>query len=709
MALARDKAKLAVAAVKGEDTQDLYVAVTKATLPDEVVPKEKHVRTLRIACSAHSPRHTVEYVAYKLAKRLSNPSWVVVLKALMTFHRLLRECDASFQEQLLRFAERTGRHHLLALDRFADHTGKDAWDYSAWIRVYSAYLDERVDVYRTMRFDPEGNVPSGSPKSEQLQQQQTGQPYGNGAAAAGPYSGATGAYGNPYAGATGAVGPYAGAPGAYGGPYGGPTGAYAGPTGAYAGPTGANGYGAYGGPTGAAANTPPPAPVKLKDCSTTDLLQHLPRMQRLMGRLLMCVPEGSSAMHPVILTSCSWVLRESRAIYKAASEGVMNLADKFFEMERAQAMQGIEMYKDNLALGEKLNLYYAAMQNLPALKNVIQYPQLAPLPADFLTAMEDYVKEAPKEVDPNASPRRGGAGPLAANRVSNLVARGGSTSSAIAGSSSLNAPGSQPATPTAEQAAAAAAAVAAAAAQAEELTQSQKAPEIDLLTFDDEPAPAPAAAAAPTPPRGELDDLADGMNRPVAGTTGGGATANGFEESAAFGVDGQAVAGQPPPYGMHPQNPYGPYAGPTGAYGYPPDPYAAANPFGMNPYGPYAGPTGGMGPQSMAIVPVGPVGGMGMAMVPYGMGPFAGQTGALPQSAGGAVNPFNPFLATAPAAVPVETGPVRLANDPLNELTEELLGPPRKKAEGPQPTLNEIKQGHVPDRQLNLGPSQQQQ
>lgn len=38
-------------------------------------------------------------------------------------------------------------------------------------------------------------------------------------------------------------------------------------------------------------------------------------------------------------TSCSWVLKESRAIYKAASEGIMNLADKFFEMERAQALQ----------------------------------------------------------------------------------------------------------------------------------------------------------------------------------------------------------------------------------------------------------------------------------------------------------------------------------------------------------------------------------
>lgn len=65
---------------------------------------------------------------------------------------------------------------------------------------------------------------------------------------------------------------------------------------------------------------------------------------------------------------------------------------------------------------------------------------------------------------------------------------------------------------------------------------------------------------------------------------------------------------------------------------------------------------------------------MNMALVPYGMGAFgpaaAGPTGA-------AVNPFNPFLATPPPAAPVEQGPVRLQNDPLNALTEELLGPPK--------------------------------
>jgi hypothetical protein len=116
---------------------------------------------------------------------------------------------------------------------------------------------------------------------------------------------------------------YGGAPGSAQGPYGGSTGANG-----YGGPTGANGYGAaYGGPTGAAYGGPTgaayggamngaapgpraSAPIKLKDCSTPELLQHLPTIQKLLGRLMQCVPEGASAINPVILVRpyCSWPL-----------------------------------------------------------------------------------------------------------------------------------------------------------------------------------------------------------------------------------------------------------------------------------------------------------------------------------------------------------------------------------------------------------------
>jgi hypothetical protein len=59
MRVISDKLDVASAKIRGEDGSDLDVAVVKATLQDEVVPKEKHVRTLKIACSGSAPRQQV--------------------------------------------------------------------------------------------------------------------------------------------------------------------------------------------------------------------------------------------------------------------------------------------------------------------------------------------------------------------------------------------------------------------------------------------------------------------------------------------------------------------------------------------------------------------------------------------------------------------------------------------------------------------------
>lgn len=152
-----DKTAVGKAKIFGDDGAKLDIAVVKATLQDEVVPKEKHVRNLKIACSASAPRQQVNFVIHSLAKRMEEKAkdWLVTLKTLIVFHRLMSEVgDASFSEELLRYCERTGMHRLLRLDSFADHTTKETWDHSAWIRVYSVYLDERLALYRTMKFDP---------------------------------------------------------------------------------------------------------------------------------------------------------------------------------------------------------------------------------------------------------------------------------------------------------------------------------------------------------------------------------------------------------------------------------------------------------------------------------------------------------------------------------------------------------------------------
>ena len=43
--------------------------------------------------------------------------------------------------------------------------------------------------------------------------------------------------------------------------------------------------------------------------------------------------------------------------------------------------------------------YYTQMQKVEELKSQIQFPRLESLPADFLTQMEEYVKDAPRNMD----------------------------------------------------------------------------------------------------------------------------------------------------------------------------------------------------------------------------------------------------------------------------------------------------------------------
>lgn len=59
MGYIQDKVDVGMAKLRSDEGVALDVAVVKATLQDEVVPKEKHVRTLLVACSGSAPRQQV--------------------------------------------------------------------------------------------------------------------------------------------------------------------------------------------------------------------------------------------------------------------------------------------------------------------------------------------------------------------------------------------------------------------------------------------------------------------------------------------------------------------------------------------------------------------------------------------------------------------------------------------------------------------------
>ncbi|KAJ6890922.1 hypothetical protein NC651_024442 [Populus alba x Populus x berolinensis] len=148
----KDSTKVGLAHVNS-DYADLDVAVVKATNHVDCPPKERHLRKILVATSTIRPRADVAYCIHALSRRLAKThSWTVALKILIVIHRLLREGDPSFREELLNFSQ---RGHILQLSNFKDDSSPIAWDCSAWVRTYALFLEERLECFKILKYDIE--------------------------------------------------------------------------------------------------------------------------------------------------------------------------------------------------------------------------------------------------------------------------------------------------------------------------------------------------------------------------------------------------------------------------------------------------------------------------------------------------------------------------------------------------------------------------
>ncbi|KAG6714144.1 hypothetical protein I3842_05G188700 [Carya illinoinensis] len=147
----KDSTKVGLAHVNSD--YELDVAIVKATNHVECPPKDRHLRKIFVATSAIRPRADVAYCIRALSRRLAKTrNWTVALKTLVVIHRLLREGDPTFREELLNFSQR-GR--ILQISNFKDDSSPIAWDCSAWVRTYALFLEERLECFRVLKYDIE--------------------------------------------------------------------------------------------------------------------------------------------------------------------------------------------------------------------------------------------------------------------------------------------------------------------------------------------------------------------------------------------------------------------------------------------------------------------------------------------------------------------------------------------------------------------------
>ncbi|KAK6945147.1 AP180 N-terminal homology (ANTH) domain [Dillenia turbinata] len=140
------------------DYKELDIAIVKATNHVERPAKEKHIRAIFSGISATRPRADVAYCIHALARRLAKThNWAVALKTLIVIHRALREVDPTFHEELISYGR--SRSHMLNLSHFKDDSSPNAWEYSAWVRTYALYLEERLECFRVLKYDVETDRP----------------------------------------------------------------------------------------------------------------------------------------------------------------------------------------------------------------------------------------------------------------------------------------------------------------------------------------------------------------------------------------------------------------------------------------------------------------------------------------------------------------------------------------------------------------------
>ncbi|KAJ7955703.1 ENTH/ANTH/VHS superfamily protein [Quillaja saponaria] len=133
---------------------------------------------------------------------------------------------------------------------------------------------------------------------------------------------------------------------------------------------------------------------RTKKLDTQDLLEQLPVLQQLLFRLLACQPAGTVAYNSLIQYAFSIVAGESINLYVAITDGILNLVDKYFEMQHHDAVRVLEIYRKSEIQAKRLSEFLEICRGL-YFGSGQKFIKIEQPPSSFLYSMEEYIKEAP--------------------------------------------------------------------------------------------------------------------------------------------------------------------------------------------------------------------------------------------------------------------------------------------------------------------------
>lgn len=142
----KDRTSISLAKVSSYNTSNLDVAVLKATTHDNVPMEDRHVHEILRLVSSNKVYAAA--CARAIGKRISRTrNWIVALKSLLLVLRIFQDGDPYFPREVLHAMKRGAK--ILNLSSFRDDSNSSPWDFTAFVRTFALYLDERLDCFLT--------------------------------------------------------------------------------------------------------------------------------------------------------------------------------------------------------------------------------------------------------------------------------------------------------------------------------------------------------------------------------------------------------------------------------------------------------------------------------------------------------------------------------------------------------------------------------
>jgi hypothetical protein len=142
----KDKTSISLAKVSNANASNLEVVILKATRHDDVPIDERYVNEVLNLISSN--KIYAASSAQAIAKRIGKTrNWIVALKSLMLILRIFQDGDPYFPKEVLIAMKRGAK--VLNISNFRDDSKSKPWDYTAFVRTFALYLDERLGCFLT--------------------------------------------------------------------------------------------------------------------------------------------------------------------------------------------------------------------------------------------------------------------------------------------------------------------------------------------------------------------------------------------------------------------------------------------------------------------------------------------------------------------------------------------------------------------------------